>query len=159
MRDLLNFYKFPGDDVPVVRGSALCALNGEKPELGRDAILKLMEAVDAAIPTPERALDKPFAMPVEDTFSISGRGTVVTGRIEQGVCVVCVCVGSVEGGRTRESKERFSLKTRQPTKQPNKHKNNKHTKTPSQKKNQQKASSRRARRWRSSACSRRRAAR
>ena len=84
MRDLLTFYKFPGDDVPVVRGSALCALNGERPELGRDAILKLMAAVDEAIPTPARALDKPFAMPVEDTFSISGRGTVVTGRIEQG---------------------------------------------------------------------------
>jgi translation elongation factor EF-Tu-like GTPase len=68
----------------VVRGSALCALNGDKPEIGRDAILKLMAAVDEHIPTPERALDKPMLMPVEDVFSISGRGTVATGRIEQG---------------------------------------------------------------------------
>jgi elongation factor Tu len=84
VRDLLTFYKFPGDKVPVVRGSALAALNGDKPEIGRDAILKLMAAVDEAIPTPERALDKAFAMPVEDVFSISGRGTVATGRIEKG---------------------------------------------------------------------------
>jgi elongation factor Tu len=68
----------------VVKGSALCALNGDKPDIGKNAILKLMEAVDEFIPTPERALDKPFVMPVEDVFSISGRGTVATGRIEQG---------------------------------------------------------------------------
>lgn len=85
VRDLLTFYKYPGDAIPVVKGSALAALNGEKPEIGREAILKLMAAVDEAIPTPERTLDKPFAMPVEDVFSISGRGTVATGRIEQGI--------------------------------------------------------------------------
>lgn len=85
VRDLLTFYKFPGDTIPVVRGSALCALNGDKPEIGRDAVLKLMAAVDESIPVPERQLDKPFAMPVEDVFSISGRGTVVTGRVESGI--------------------------------------------------------------------------
>lgn len=85
VRELLSFYKFPGDDIPVVRGSALCALNGEKPALGRDAILKLMKAVDEYIPLPQRAVDKPFQMPIEDVFSIAGRGTVVTGRVEQGV--------------------------------------------------------------------------
>lgn len=68
----------------MVRGSALCALNGEKPALGRDAILKLMKAVDEYIPLPQRAVDKPFQMPIEDVFSIAGRGTVVTGRVEQG---------------------------------------------------------------------------
>jgi elongation factor Tu len=76
--------RYPGDDIPVVRGSALCALNDTNPKLGREAIIKLMEAVDSYIPEPERALDKPFAMPVEDVFSIQGRGTVATGRIEQG---------------------------------------------------------------------------
>jgi translation elongation factor EF-Tu-like GTPase len=81
---LVTRCRFPGDTIPVVRGSALCALNGDKPEIGRDAILKLMAAVDEHIPTPERALDKPMLMPVEDVFSISGRGTVATGRIEQG---------------------------------------------------------------------------
>eukprot|EP00775_Hariotina_reticulata_P009374 gene9374-9537_t len=85
VRDLLSFYKFPGEAIPVVRGSALCALNGDRPDIGKDAIMKLMAAVDEAIPLPQRALDKPFAMPVEDVFSISGRGTVVTGRIEQGI--------------------------------------------------------------------------
>jgi len=85
LRELLSFYKFPGDDTPVVRGSALCALQGEKPEIGRDAVVRLMEAVDAWVPTPVRALDKPFAMSIEDTFSIAGRGTVATGKIEQGV--------------------------------------------------------------------------
>jgi elongation factor Tu len=83
--DLLSLYKYDPSKVPFVRGSALCALNGERPELGREAILKLMAAVDEAIPLPERALDKPFAMPVEDVFSISGRGTVATGRVESGV--------------------------------------------------------------------------
>ena len=85
LRELLSFYKFPGDEIPIVRGSALCALKGEKPEIGRDAILKLMDEVDAYVPDPVRALDKPFAMPIEDVFSIQGRGTVVTGRVEQGV--------------------------------------------------------------------------
>lgn len=76
--------RFPGDDIPVIRGSALCALKGEKPELGRDSILKLMTAVDDYIPVPKRSLELPFQMPIEDVFSIAGRGTVVTGRIEQG---------------------------------------------------------------------------
>jgi elongation factor Tu len=81
----LNFYKFPGDDIQIVRGSALFAATGGDPKLGKEAILQLMEAVEASIPTPKRELDKSFLMPVEDTFSIAGRGTVATGRIEQGV--------------------------------------------------------------------------
>jgi elongation factor Tu len=88
IRELLSKYDFPGDDIPIVRGSALCALEGKSPELGEQAVLKLMEAVDAYIPQPERPLDKPFLMPVEDVFSISGRGTVVTGRVEQGIIKV-----------------------------------------------------------------------
>jgi elongation factor Tu len=88
IRDLLTKYNFPGDTTPIIRGSALCALEDKSPELGHEAILKLMEAVDAYIPQPARALDKPFLMPVEDVFSISGRGTVVTGRVEQGVVKV-----------------------------------------------------------------------
>ncbi|MDE1902005.1 MAG: elongation factor Tu [Alphaproteobacteria bacterium] len=88
IRDLLTKYNFPGDKTPIVRGSALCALEDKSPELGEEAILKLMDAVDAFIPQPARALDKPFLMPVEDVFSISGRGTVVTGRVEQGVVKV-----------------------------------------------------------------------
>ena len=85
VRELLSSYQFPGDDIPIIRGSALCALEGKSPELGRDAVLKLMEAVDSYIPQPERPKDLPFLMPIEDVFSISGRGTVVTGRIERGV--------------------------------------------------------------------------
>ncbi|GFR43169.1 hypothetical protein Agub_g4218 [Astrephomene gubernaculifera] len=86
VRELLSFYKFPGDDIPIVRGSALCALKGEKSDtVGRSSILKLMRAVDEYVAVPERATDKPFQMPIEDVFSIAGRGTVVTGRIEQGV--------------------------------------------------------------------------
>ena len=88
VRDLLTSYGFPGDTIPVIRGSALCALNGEKPEIGTEAIEKLMAAIDEYIPQPVRPLDKPFLMPVEDVFSISGRGTVVTGRVEQGVIKV-----------------------------------------------------------------------
>ena len=88
VRELLDKYKFPGDDTPVIKGSASCALDGTRPELGRDKILELMSAVDSYIPTPERAIDKPFLMPVEDIFSISGRGTVVTGRVERGVIKV-----------------------------------------------------------------------
>jgi len=84
VRELLTFYKYPGDDIPIVRGSALHALNGTEPELGRDTIKALMKAVDDYMPDPVRILDKPFLMPVEDVFSIAGRGTVVTGRIEQG---------------------------------------------------------------------------
>lgn len=84
VRELLSFYEFPGDDIEIVTGSALAATSGKDPEIGRDAIIKLMEAVESSIPTPTRDLEKPFLMPVEDTFSISGRGTVVTGRIETG---------------------------------------------------------------------------
>jgi elongation factor Tu len=84
VRELLSSYQFPGDEIPIIRGSALCALEGKNPEIGRDAILKLMEAVDTYIPQPERPKDQPFLMPIEDVFSISGRGTVVTGRIERG---------------------------------------------------------------------------
>jgi elongation factor Tu len=85
IRELLSSYEFPGDDIPVIRGSALCALEGNNPELGEQAITKLMEAVDSYIPTPKRDKDKPFLMPIEDVFSIPGRGTVVTGRVESGI--------------------------------------------------------------------------
>ena len=88
VRELLSSYQFPGDDIPIIRGSALCALNGTNPEIGHDAILKLMQAVDTYIPQPERPKDQPFLMPIEDVFSISGRGTVVTGRIERGIVKV-----------------------------------------------------------------------
>jgi len=88
VRELLSSYQFPGDEIPIVKGSALMALEGKSPELGHDAILKLMEAVDAYIPQPERPKDQPFLMPIEDVFSISGRGTVVTGRIERGIVKV-----------------------------------------------------------------------
>jgi len=88
LRELLSFYKFPGDDIPIIRGSALCALQGTNDEIGRQAILKLMDAVDEYIPDPVRVLDKAFLMPIEDVFSIQGRGTVATGRIEQGVIKV-----------------------------------------------------------------------
>ncbi len=85
VRELLSFYQFKGDEIPIVRGSALAAVNGDKPEIGKNAILKLMDTVDTAIPLPKRELDKPFLMPVENVFSIAGRGTVVTGRVESGV--------------------------------------------------------------------------
>jgi len=88
IRELLSNYDFDGDNIPVIQGSATCALNGDKPEIGRDAILKLMAAVDSFIPQPARPLDKPFLMPIEDVFSISGRGTVVTGRVETGIVKV-----------------------------------------------------------------------
>lgn len=88
MRELLSSYGFPGDDIPVIRGSALCALESKDPEKGAEAIKKLMDAVDAYIPQPERPKDRPFLMPIEDVFSISGRGTVVTGRVERGVVKV-----------------------------------------------------------------------
>ncbi|CAH9051655.1 unnamed protein product [Cuscuta epithymum] len=88
LRELLSFYKFPGDEIPIIRGSALSALQGTNEEIGKKAILKLMDAVDEYIPDPVRQLDKPFLMPVEDVFSIQGRGTVATGRIEQGIIKV-----------------------------------------------------------------------
>ncbi|OYW41492.1 MAG: elongation factor Tu, partial [Rhodobacterales bacterium 12-64-8] len=88
VRDLLSSYNFPGDEIPIIKGSALAAVEDRDPEIGQNAILELMKAVDEYIPTPERPLDKPFLMPVEDVFSISGRGTVVTGRVEQGIVKV-----------------------------------------------------------------------
>jgi elongation factor Tu len=88
VRELLSKYDFPGDDIPIVIGSALKAMEGDKGELGEGSIMKLAEALDSYIPTPERAIDQPFLMPIEDVFSISGRGTVVTGRIERGVVKV-----------------------------------------------------------------------
>jgi elongation factor Tu len=88
VRELLSSYDFPGDDIPVVRGSALKAVEGDSSDIGRPAIIKLMEAVDAYIPTPQRAVELPFLMPVEDVFSITGRGTVATGRIERGIVKV-----------------------------------------------------------------------
>ena len=88
VRELLSKYDFPGDDTPIVHGSARLALEGDQSEIGVPAILKLVDALDSWIPTPERDVDKPFLMPVEDVFSISGRGTVVTGRIERGIIKV-----------------------------------------------------------------------
>src|SRR5471030_2413235 len=88
VRELLTSYQFPGDDIPIVRGSALMALEDKDPILGHDAILELMTQVDTYIPQPERPIDKPFLMPIEDVFSISGRGTVVTGRVERGIVKV-----------------------------------------------------------------------
>src|SRR5690242_9040664 len=88
VRELLSKYDFPGDDIPIIKGSALKAMEGDKGELGEGAIMKLAEALDSYIPTPERAIDMPFLMPIEDVFSISGRGTVVTGRVERGVVKV-----------------------------------------------------------------------
>jgi elongation factor Tu len=88
VRELLTSYGFPGDKMPVIKGSALAALEGKNPAIGADAIMALMDAVDAFIPQPAREIDKPFLMPIEDVFSISGRGTVVTGRVEQGIVKV-----------------------------------------------------------------------
>jgi elongation factor Tu len=101
LRELLSKYEFPGDDIPIVRGSALKAMEGE--EEAQQAILELMKAVDEWIPTPARALDKPFLMPIEDVFTITGRGTVVTGRIEQGIVKVQDKVELVGMGATRET--------------------------------------------------------
>jgi elongation factor Tu len=88
IRELLSKYDFDGDNIPVIQGSAVAALEGKTPEIGHDAVLKLMQAVDSWIPQPERPLDRPFLMPIEDVFSISGRGTVVTGRVEAGTVKV-----------------------------------------------------------------------
>ena len=88
VRELLSKYDFPGDDIPIIKGSALKALEGDTSDIGEPSIFKLAEALDSYIPTPERAIDQPFLMPVEDVFSISGRGTVVTGRVERGVLKV-----------------------------------------------------------------------
>jgi elongation factor Tu len=88
VRELLSKYEFPGDKIPIIKGSALAALEGRDPKLGGESILALMKAVDEYIPQPERPKDRPFLMPIEDVFSISGRGTVVTGRIERGIIKV-----------------------------------------------------------------------
>ena len=88
VRELLSKYDFPGDDVPIVKGSALKALEGDQSDIGEPAIFRLADALDSYIPTPERAIDKPFLLPIEDVFSISGRGTVVTGRVERGIVKV-----------------------------------------------------------------------
>jgi elongation factor Tu len=88
VRELLSKYEFPGDDVPIIKGSALKALEGDKGELGEQAIMALADALDSYIPTPQRAIDGAFLMPIEDVFSISGRGTVVTGRVERGIVKV-----------------------------------------------------------------------
>ncbi|AUL99111.1 elongation factor Tu [Zoogloeaceae bacteirum Par-f-2] len=88
VRELLSKYEFPGDDIPIIKGSALKALEGDQSDIGEAAIMRLAEALDSYIPTPERAIDKPFLLPIEDVFSISGRGTVVTGRVERGVIKV-----------------------------------------------------------------------
>ena len=88
VRELLDTYQFPGDDTPVITGSALKALEGDEGDLGRGSVAKLVEAMDDFIPIPDRPVDGPFLMPIEDVFSISGRGTVVTGRVERGKIVV-----------------------------------------------------------------------
>jgi elongation factor Tu len=88
VRELLSSYDFPGDDIPIIKGSALAALEGRDPAIGADKIMELMNAVDSYIPQPERPKDLPFLMPIEDVFSISGRGTVVTGRVERGIVKV-----------------------------------------------------------------------
>ena len=88
VRELLSNYDFPGDDIPIIKGSARMALDGDKGPMGEQSILKLADTLDSYIPTPERAIDQPFLMPVEDVFSISGRGTVVTGRVERGIVKV-----------------------------------------------------------------------
>ena len=88
VRELLSSYQFPGDDIPIIKGSAVCALEDKQPEIGKEAVLALMKAVDDYIPQPERPKDMPFLMPIEDVFSISGRGTVVTGRVERGIVKV-----------------------------------------------------------------------
>src|SRR3954453_4014 len=96
VRELLSKYEFPGDDIPIVKGSAVAALEGTNKEIGEDAVRALLKAVDDYIPTPERPIDRPFLMPIEDVFSISGRGTVVTGRVERGIVKVgdeCEIIG------------------------------------------------------------------
>jgi elongation factor Tu len=100
IRELLDQYGFPGEKTPIVRGSALAAMEGRDDKIGREAVMKLMDAVDSFIPQPARALDKPFLMPIEDVFSIAGRGTVVTGRVEQGVLSTGDEIEIIGGGAT-----------------------------------------------------------
>ena len=103
VRDLLNTYKFPGDEIPIIKGSALKALEGDKSELGEGSIMKLVEALDTYIPLPKRDIDKPFLMPIEDVFSIEGRGTVVTGRVERGVIKLGEEISIVGIGETKKT--------------------------------------------------------
>jgi elongation factor Tu len=103
VRELLTKYEFPGDTIPVIRGSALKALEGDTGEMGEGSILRLMDAIDASIPEPVRAIDKPFLMPVEDVFSIKGRGTVATGRIERGIVKVQEEVEIIGFAETRKT--------------------------------------------------------
>jgi len=103
LRELLSKYDFPGDDTPIIHGSALKALEGDQSEIGEPSIFRLADALDSYIPTPERAIDLPFLLPIEDVFSISGRGTVVTGRVERGIVKVgeeCEIVGIVPTVKT-----------------------------------------------------------
>jgi len=103
LRELLSKYGFPGDDIPIIKGSALAAMEDRNPEIGEERILELMQAVDDFIPTPARQLDKPFLMPIEDVFTITGRGTVVTGRIDQGKIKVGDKVSIIGMDRNHES--------------------------------------------------------
>ncbi|HNR32081.1 MAG TPA: elongation factor Tu [Candidatus Hydrogenedentes bacterium] len=103
LRELLTKYEFPGDDIPIIRGSALAAMEERDPEIGEQKVLELIDAVDKYIPTPVRTLDKPFLMPIEDVFTITGRGTVVTGRVEQGKIHTGDKVEIVGMGETRET--------------------------------------------------------
>ena len=103
LRELLTSYEFPGDDIPIVRGSALKALNGDADDLGEQSIIRLMDAVDSYVPEPVRVIDKPFLMPVEDVFSISGRGTVATGRVERGIVHVSEEVEVIGFQETRKT--------------------------------------------------------
>ena len=103
VRELLSKYQFPGDDVPIITGSAIKAIEGDSSDIGVPSIIKLLEAIDTYIPTPERAIDKPFLMPIEDVFTISGRGTVVTGRVERGQVKVGDEIEIVGLGETRST--------------------------------------------------------
>jgi len=103
VREFLTKYEFPGDEIPIIRGSALLALNGDKGELGEQAIWKLLDAVDNYFPEPVRAVDKDFLMPIEDVFSITGRGTVVTGRVERGIIRVGDEIEIVGFGETKKT--------------------------------------------------------
>ncbi|KQX70711.1 elongation factor Tu [Ensifer sp. Root1312] len=109
VRELLSSYEFPGDDIPIIKGSALAALEDSDKKIGEDAIRELMAAVDAYIPTPERPIDQPFLMPIEDVFSISGRGTVVTGRVERGIVKVGDNIGALIRGVNRDGVERGQI--------------------------------------------------
>src|SRR3712207_6563615 len=115
VRELLSKYEFPGDDTPIIKGSAKLALEGDKGELGEQSIMKLADALDAYIPEPKRAVDGPFLMPIEDVFSISGRGTVVTGRVERGIVKVDRKSTRLNSSHANISYAVFCLKKKYPT--------------------------------------------